>query len=216
MCKASGLEARLKTQIRPYHQQQARPANLRQCAQSAVQSASAEHGVCDRHYVHPHRRRLGVSGHRARPVRVQGRGVVHGAEHACRTGLQRLEHGHPLHPGPSPGLVVHSDRGSQYASALYQELLDEHGFVCSMSRKGKCWDTQSIIVGNAIAERFFLNLKIARLAAPICRPCQGRHHRLHRRLLQRQAIEFSTGQSAARRLRGEMSQNVPIVVSKIT
>jgi transposase InsO family protein len=57
---------------------------------------------------------------------------------------------------PAPGLVVHSDRGSQYASALYQDLLDEHGFVCSMSRKGNCWD-------NAVAERFFLNLKMERV-----------------------------------------------------
>ena len=40
------------------------------------------------------------------------------------------------------GLVVHSDRGSQYASDQYQALLAEHGFVCSMSRKGNCWDTQ--------------------------------------------------------------------------
>ena len=50
---------------------------------------------------------------------------------------------------PAPGLIVHSDRGSQYASKLYQYLLDEHGFVCSMSRKGNCWDTQSIFVENA-------------------------------------------------------------------
>ena len=46
---------------------------------------------------------------------------------------------------PAAGLVVHSDRGSQYASELYQDLLTQHGFVCSMSRKGNCWDTQSII-----------------------------------------------------------------------
>ena len=57
---------------------------------------------------------------------------------------------------PGPGLIVHSDRGSQYASELYQDLLDEHGFVCSMSRKGNCWD-------NAVAERFFLNLKMERV-----------------------------------------------------
>ena len=47
------------------------------------------------------------------------------------------------------GTVVHSDRGSQYASDQYQTLLAEHGFVCSMSRKGNCWDTQSILVENA-------------------------------------------------------------------
>lgn len=57
---------------------------------------------------------------------------------------------------PAPGLIVHSDRGSQYASELYQDLLAEHGFVCSMSRKGNCWD-------NAVAERFFLNLKMERV-----------------------------------------------------
>jgi len=57
---------------------------------------------------------------------------------------------------PAAGLVVHSDRGSQYASDQYQALLTEHGFVCSMSRKINCWD-------NAIAERFFLNLKMERV-----------------------------------------------------
>ncbi|WP_442920642.1 IS3 family transposase [Massilia sp. S19_KUP03_FR1] len=57
---------------------------------------------------------------------------------------------------PAAGLLVHSDRGSQYASELYQDLLKKHGFVCSMSRKGNCWD-------NAVAERFFLNLKMERV-----------------------------------------------------
>jgi putative transposase len=53
---------------------------------------------------------------------------------------------------PAPGLIVHSDRGA-YASELYQDILIRNGFVCSMSRKGNCWD-------NAVAERFFLNLKM--------------------------------------------------------
>jgi len=57
---------------------------------------------------------------------------------------------------PAPGLIVHSDQGSQYASELYQGLLKRNGFICSMSRKGNCWD-------NAIAERFFLNLKMERV-----------------------------------------------------
>ena len=57
---------------------------------------------------------------------------------------------------PAPGLIVHSDRGSQYASNLYQALLSKQGFVCSMSRKGNCWD-------NSVAERFFLNLKMERV-----------------------------------------------------
>ena len=57
---------------------------------------------------------------------------------------------------PAPGLIVHSDRDSQYASELYQDLLTHHSFVCSMSRKGNCWD-------NAVAEHFFLNLKMERV-----------------------------------------------------
>mgnify|MGYP001191784137 CR=1 FL=1 len=57
---------------------------------------------------------------------------------------------------PQPGLIVHSDRGSQYASKEYQALLQRHQFVCSMSRLGNCWD-------NAVAERFFLNLKMERV-----------------------------------------------------
>jgi transposase InsO family protein len=57
---------------------------------------------------------------------------------------------------PAPGLLLHSDRGSQYASLEYQSLLDQHGIRCSMSRKGNCWD-------NAVMERFFLNLKMERV-----------------------------------------------------
>jgi transposase InsO family protein len=53
---------------------------------------------------------------------------------------------------PSPGLIHHSDRGSQYASHAYQALLQQHGMICSMSRKGNCWD-------NAPVERFFSSLK---------------------------------------------------------
>lgn len=54
------------------------------------------------------------------------------------------------HPGP--GLIHHSDRGSQYASKAYQDELVVNGMVCSMSRKGDCWD-------NAVAESFFATLK---------------------------------------------------------
>ena len=53
---------------------------------------------------------------------------------------------------PPKGLLHHSDRGSQYASHGYQELLRQHGMVCSMSRKGNCWD-------NAPTERFFSSRK---------------------------------------------------------
>ncbi len=52
----------------------------------------------------------------------------------------------------SRGLLHHSDRGSQYASNEYQQLLEREGFVCSMSRRGNCYD-------NAVAESFFHTLK---------------------------------------------------------
>ena len=49
--------------------------------------------------------------------------------------------------------LCHFDRGSQYASDIFQALLKRYGFVCSMSRKGNCWD-------NAVAESFFHSLKV--------------------------------------------------------
>ena len=53
---------------------------------------------------------------------------------------------------PLKGLVWHTDRGSQYASYEHKDLLQKHGIVQSMSRKGNCWD-------NAVAESFFHSLK---------------------------------------------------------
>ncbi len=53
---------------------------------------------------------------------------------------------------PGAGLLAHSDRGSQYASAHYQTLLGKHGIECSMSGVGQCWD-------NAPMESFFATLK---------------------------------------------------------
>ena len=53
---------------------------------------------------------------------------------------------------PSGEIISHSDRGSQYASEEYQKLLAANGMVCSMSRKGNCWD-------NAPTESFFHTLK---------------------------------------------------------
>jgi transposase InsO family protein len=41
---------------------------------------------------------------------------------------------------PAPGVLLHSDRGSQYASSAFQEKLRAYGMVSSMSRKGNCWD----------------------------------------------------------------------------
>jgi len=57
---------------------------------------------------------------------------------------------------PAAGLIHHSDRGSQYASKAFRQLLKAHGFKGSMSRKGDCWD-------NAVVESFFGSLKQERV-----------------------------------------------------
>jgi len=54
---------------------------------------------------------------------------------------------------PNKGLIHHSDRGSQYASYDYQDKLKEYGMICSMSKKGDCYD-------NAVTESFFHSLKV--------------------------------------------------------
>jgi transposase InsO family protein len=42
------------------------------------------------------------------------------------------------------GVIIHSDRGSQYCSHKYQKLLADNGFICSMSKRGDCYDNASI------------------------------------------------------------------------
>jgi len=59
-------------------------------------------------------------------------------------------------PGRDGRLLHHSDRGSQYASGAFQELLRDENITCSMSRKGNCWD-------NAMMESFFATLKKERI-----------------------------------------------------
>ena len=60
---------------------------------------------------------------------------------------------------PEAGLLLHSDRGCQYASGDYQAELARWSIVCSMSRKGNCWD-------NAPAESFFGSLKTEMVSQP--------------------------------------------------
>ncbi len=54
---------------------------------------------------------------------------------------------------PRTGLVFHSDRGIQYASESFKNLLNLYNLILSMSRKGNCWD-------NAVAESFFKTIKV--------------------------------------------------------
>ena len=57
---------------------------------------------------------------------------------------------------PAAGLIMHSDRGSQYASAAHRALLKDYKMIQSMSRRGNCWD-------NAAMESFFKTLKVERI-----------------------------------------------------
>jgi putative transposase len=59
--------------------------------------------------------------------------------------------------GRPKAVLHHSDQGSQYTSEDFQRLLESHGIVCSMSRRGNCWD-------NAAMESFFSTLKTERLS----------------------------------------------------
>lgn len=60
------------------------------------------------------------------------------------------------HRKPRPGLIMHSDRGSQYASDRYRKLIADYRMLQSMSRKANCWD-------NAPIESFFKTLKVERV-----------------------------------------------------
>jgi len=54
---------------------------------------------------------------------------------------------------PAPGAMFHSDRGTQYTSTEFTDLLGEHEMIQSLSRPRQCWD-------NAVAESFFSSLKV--------------------------------------------------------
>lgn len=70
----------------------------------------------------------------------------------ARLAVQALRHAIALRR-PLPGCVFHTDRGSQYASEMHRAILEQHGFVGSMSRRGNPYD-------NAQAESFMKTLKV--------------------------------------------------------
>lgn len=94
---------------------------------------------------------------------------------------------------PDAGLIVHSDRGSQYASKAYSRLLQANGFVGSMSRKGDCWD-------NAVAESFFASLKKERV--------QWRHYQT-RAEAQRDILDYIVMFYNCRRLHSTLGYTSP-------
>jgi putative transposase len=94
---------------------------------------------------------------------------------------------------PLKGLLHHSDRGVQYASKTYQKILKKHGVVCSMSRKGNCWD-------NASMESFFSTLKTECIAGKIY---------LSRSLAKREIFEYIEIYYNRKRLHSAIGSMVP-------
>jgi putative transposase len=94
---------------------------------------------------------------------------------------------------PLKGLLHHSDRGVQYASKAYQKILKKYGTVCSMSRKGNCWD-------NAPMESFFSTLKAECIAGKIY---------LNRILAKREIFEYIEVYYNRKRLHSAIGSMIP-------
>ena len=101
----------------------------------------------------PHRPRLVVSGRSPRSVQSVGGRLGHESDPRCPPTIDRSAHGPALRQRqPGRTLIVHSDRGSQFSSVAYRQVLAEHGLLASMSRSGNCYD-------NAFIESFWSSLK---------------------------------------------------------
>ncbi|MGF6695841.1 putative transposase [Paraburkholderia sp. MM5496-R1] len=98
---------------------------------------------------------------------------------------------------PEAGVIVHSDRGSQYCSGLFQDTLKAYGMSSSMSRRGDCWD-------NAPTESLWGSLKVARM--------HGRHFATRRAAMD-EVIDW-LGFYNARRLHSTLDYVSPMTFEK--
>jgi putative transposase len=98
---------------------------------------------------------------------------------------------------PQAGVIVHSDRGSQYCSGLFQDTLKAYGMRSSMSRRGDCWD-------NAPTESLWGSLKVARM--------HGRHFATRRAAMD-EVIDW-LGFYNARRLHSTLDYVSPMTFEK--
>jgi transposase InsO family protein len=95
---------------------------------------------------------------------------------------------------PTEGLIMHSDRGSQYASDSHRQLIKSYKMIQSMSRRGNCWD-------NAAMESFFKTLKVERI------------HRLRyqtRALAKLDIVDWIEGFYNQRRMHSSIEYRTPI------
>jgi transposase InsO family protein len=95
---------------------------------------------------------------------------------------------------PEPGLVHHTDRGTTYAGGTYQDVLAQHGVICSMSRKGNCWD-------NAVVESFFSSLDVE---------CADEEPFASRAEARRQVIDYILGYYNPTRLHSYLGYRSPM------
>jgi putative transposase len=121
--------------------------------------------VAERHQLHRHRGRLSLPGEPGGCLFAQIRRLGDGGtftslvEQAFQMALRQRK--------PSLGLLLHSDRGSQYASDDYRKLLAKHQVTASMSRSGNCYD-------HAMKESFFAPLKTECASKPFVTRAEAR------------------------------------------
>src|ERR687889_2770639 len=127
-----------QAQVQGHHRQPSRSSNRAQPAGSAVHGRGAEHGLAGRSELH----REGWLYLAVVLDLFSRQGWAMDEQMP-----QELTPGHGA-PAALPGLMHHSDRGSQYAAGAYQKQLVEHGIVCSMSRKGNCWEPVRVSEAN--------------------------------------------------------------------
>ena len=116
----------------------------------AASPPRAEPGLARRYHLHPDRSRVAVPGRRHGSVQPQDRRL--GDAGSLQTELPLAALRMAIQRSAGAGLIHHSDRGVQYASADYRKLLQSVGIKASMSRKADCYD-------NAPMESFFHTLK---------------------------------------------------------
>ena len=92
---------------------------------------------------------------------------------------------------PEPGLIFHSDRGSQYCSGMFQDAISSYGVRSSMSRKGDCWDNEpteslwgSLKVGRLYGRRFAMQREAIHGVVDWLTFYNYRRHALHAGLAQ--------------------------------
>ncbi|MBA3351164.1 MAG: IS3 family transposase [Blastocatellia bacterium] len=103
----------------------------------------------DRCYLHLDRPGLALSRRGPGRLHAPGRRLGHALDARLVIAALRMA---LVQRRPTGALIVHSDRGMQFASAAYRQVLAQHGLVASMSRKGNCYD-------NAFIESFWSSLK---------------------------------------------------------